>query len=68
MAFYDNMRYMYRPVRENNEFMYIYDIQNIANYASSNFPIVGNVPDTNPPRGEDLCWSKDMNLLVVNYN
>ncbi|EAR88458.2 hypothetical protein TTHERM_00170460 (macronuclear) [Tetrahymena thermophila SB210] len=68
LAFYDNNRYMYRPVRENGAFMYIYDIQNIANYAKTDFPIVGSVKDSNPPRGEDLQFSKDENLLVVNYN
>ncbi|EAR88457.1 transmembrane protein, putative (macronuclear) [Tetrahymena thermophila SB210] len=68
MVFYDNNRYMYRPVRENGAFMYIYDIQNIANYAKTDFPIVGTVKDSNPPRGEDLVFSKDENLLIVNYN
>ncbi|KAL4469533.1 hypothetical protein ABPG74_004786 [Tetrahymena malaccensis] len=68
MVFDQNNRYMYRPVRENGSFMYIYDILNIANYANSDFPIVGSVKDSNPPRGEDIVFSKDENLLVVNYN
>ncbi|KAL4469534.1 hypothetical protein ABPG74_004787 [Tetrahymena malaccensis] len=68
MVFDQNNRFMYRPVRENGSFMYIYDILNIANYANSDFPIVGSVKDSNPPRGEDIIFSKDGNLLVVNYN
>ncbi|KAL4477713.1 hypothetical protein ABPG74_002863 [Tetrahymena malaccensis] len=67
MAFLSNGRYMYRPVRENNYFMYIYDILSISNYANSDFPIVGNVTDANPPRGEDLVFSKDETILIVNY-
>ncbi|EAR94803.1 hypothetical protein TTHERM_00675760 (macronuclear) [Tetrahymena thermophila SB210] len=58
---------MYRPVRENNYFMYIYDIYDISNYTDLEFPIVGNITDANPPRGEDLVFSKDETLLVVNY-
>ncbi|KAL4482137.1 hypothetical protein ABPG72_014950 [Tetrahymena utriculariae] len=67
MAFLLSNRYMYRPVRENGYFMYIYDILGISNYADSDFPIIGNVTDANPPRGEDLVFSKDETLLVVNY-